>query len=356
MDNNKIICGYGCGREAKYPPRKGLSKWCCEYSFVKCPKVIEKNAKNKKDKTWEELYGKEKSEQRKKKTSKKMSNTMKGRDPWNKGKTNVYNEEALKGMRENKNNHIRGKTYEEVYGKEKAKELKNNKSKLISERNRRNIPWNKGKKDCFNEDTITKMKNSQLKLWNDERRKEYSEIFKIKFEEYEQKYPIFCSLEEFRKNNDGEIEVRCKYCNSWFVPSSDQLGNRIRATDGKNGNMKSFIYCCKEHQYLCPESGRNDPNTYTQYQKYVKNVLIETEKNVKKFSHYIPNIELRGNRFGYHLDHKYSIRQGFEDNIDPEIIGHYKNIEIIKAEYNISKGKSCSITIQYLLQEINNKR
>jgi len=31
------ICGYGCGREAKYPPRKGMTRWCCREFFTKCP-------------------------------------------------------------------------------------------------------------------------------------------------------------------------------------------------------------------------------------------------------------------------------------------------------------------------------
>ena len=31
------LCEYGCGREAKYPPRKGNPKWTCEYNRQNCP-------------------------------------------------------------------------------------------------------------------------------------------------------------------------------------------------------------------------------------------------------------------------------------------------------------------------------
>ena len=31
------ICEYGCGREARYPPRKGKTKWSCEYNHQNCP-------------------------------------------------------------------------------------------------------------------------------------------------------------------------------------------------------------------------------------------------------------------------------------------------------------------------------
>lgn len=36
------ICEYGCGREAKFPPRKGMRKWCCESTYHKCPTVSSK--------------------------------------------------------------------------------------------------------------------------------------------------------------------------------------------------------------------------------------------------------------------------------------------------------------------------
>jgi len=31
-----MLCGYGCGKKAKYPPRKGMRKWCCEDHYNKC--------------------------------------------------------------------------------------------------------------------------------------------------------------------------------------------------------------------------------------------------------------------------------------------------------------------------------
>ena len=34
------FCEYGCGRNAKYSPRKGMRKWCCEDHYNKCPAQI----------------------------------------------------------------------------------------------------------------------------------------------------------------------------------------------------------------------------------------------------------------------------------------------------------------------------
>ena len=70
------LCEYGCGREAKYPPRKGVTKWCCEDSFFKCPGV-----------------------------RKKMSNKKNGYIPWNKGlKTGKQSKELIKKRMKNVKN------------------------------------------------------------------------------------------------------------------------------------------------------------------------------------------------------------------------------------------------------------
>ena len=51
----------------------------------------------------------------------------------------------------------------------------------------------------------------------------------------------------------------------------------------------------------------------------------------------------------YHLDHKFSIIEGFKQDIDPNILAHYKNLQMIPERKNIQKGSKCSITFQELL-------
>jgi len=52
------------------------------------------------------------------------------------------------------------------------------------------------------------------------------------------------------------------------------------------------------------------------------------------------------------LDHIVSIFKGFNESIDPKIIGHWKNLRIIKSSKNRSKGKSSSIKISELINKI----
>jgi hypothetical protein len=60
----------------------------------------------------------------------------------------------------------------------------------------------------------------------------------------------------------------------------------------------------------------------------------------------LDNFEKRGRTgvHSYHLDHKYSIRSGFENNILPMYIGNINNLEMLLCFENNSKGKKCSIT------------
>lgn len=52
----------------------------------------------------------------------------------------------------------------------------------------------------------------------------------------------------------------------------------------------------------------------------------------------------------FHLDHKYSKRQGFDDGILPYLIGHIVNLEFITGPNNCSKGKKCSISFEDLIK------
>ena len=85
------------------------------------------------------------------------------------------------------------------------------------------------------------------------------------------------------------------------------------------------------------------------WDEYYNLVWYYTKKDLNE----IQNIEFRGIKHGYSLDHKYSIKQGFLDGISPEIIGSNHNLEIITIAENSSKGAKCSITKEELLNLFN---
>ncbi len=96
-----------------------------------------------------------------------------------------------------------------------------------------------------------------------------------------------------------------------------------------------------------------NPEKLTEWQRYHREVWkvtnkqpISTLKNCEKRG----RIDLKEN--AYHLDHMYSIYQGFKDNVSPEIIGNIANLEMISHYENCSKNKKCSLTLKVLENRI----
>lgn len=122
------------------------------------------NASNKRFGHWSEtqdksgknhpMFGKKHSEESKL----KMSLSRQGKEPWNKGKINVYSEDVLKQMGEkNINNKYN-------LGKKRSDEVR----LKMSESKKGKPTWNKGKTGIYSEETLRKMsENSKGQIaWN----------------------------------------------------------------------------------------------------------------------------------------------------------------------------------------------
>ena len=75
---------------------------------------------------------------------------------------------------------------------------------------------------------------------------------------------------------------------------------------------------------------------------YYREVHNITKKQPKES---LENFDKKGE---YHLDHKFSVIEGFRNNIPPEIIGNIVNLEFIPAELNLRKNANCSISKEQL--------
>jgi hypothetical protein len=74
--------------------------------------------------------------------------------------------------------------------------------------------------------------------------------------------------------------------------------------------------------------------------------------------HTLPNYEKRGfvNDDGWHIDHMYSISEGFKNGVPPEIIGHIANLVMLPGALNVKKQGGCSITLKQLRQRVRSHR
>lgn len=53
----------------------------------------------------------------------------------------------------------------------------------------------------------------------------------------------------------------------------------------------------------------------------------------------------------YHLDHIYSRKAGFDNNVPPEVIGHWTNLRMMPGTENNGKGPRCDKTIEQLYED-----
>lgn len=98
-------------------------------------------------------------------------------------------------------------------------------------------------------------------------------------------------------------------------------------------------------------SGQNMPtHLRSLYSIYLRSVMRFTTESIKSNS--IINLNKRGrldlNPNAWHLDHKFSIYEGFKHSVPAYIIGSIYNLELIPARKNCGKGKKCSISLEQL--------
>jgi hypothetical protein len=186
------------------------------------------------------------------------------------------------------------------------------------------------------------------------------EKLNLTIEKINKKYPFFSKIEEMRYNPDNieEIQVHCKNheCKNskeqggWFTPTINQLSHRRYTVENPRGFGESNFYCCQECKDACPlYRFRNDPFLLSEFKRYRNIVYKETGKTVKLYGYKIKNIKLRSRE--YSLDHKYSIYEGFVNDVNPKLISHWKNLEIIPRSINSSKQTKCSISLIELEKE-----
>jgi hypothetical protein len=89
-----------------------------------------------------------------------------------------------------------------------------------------------------------------------------------------------------------------------------------------------------------------------------------TPEQVTEYRHYARAIRQRAQLWAkeqgyvlgkqtYHVDHKLSILDAWHAGLSADIVNHPTNLQILEAKQNSSKGAKSSITVEELLQKIN---
>jgi len=140
-------------------------------------------------------------------------------------------------------------------------------------------------------------------------------------------------------SNDGRIKWKCRCdCGTFATILSHTL---------ISGHTKS---CGCLHWRNCTEEDRKDLKLYRD------EVIQLTNVNYKKYKLFInPSNLKRGKK--YHLDHIYSVIDGFTSGIDPNIIASPVNLQILPMRENIVKNGTSHMILEELLskyKEFNN--
>jgi hypothetical protein len=146
-------------------------------------------------------------------------------------------------------------------------------------------------------------------------------------------YKLLTDKEEYMKsNNRSQFRIK-SICNN---------NHELHITWNNWSKNKKCRICYEQNKFTNAIKYKNG------YERYKFLVNHYTEKNYKKYFNEInPNKYNRGTE--YHLDHKFSIYEGFIKGISPKIIGGYKNLSLIDSKKNMSKQKKCSVTLNEII-------
>jgi transposase-like protein len=125
-----------------------------------------------------------------------------------------------------------------------------------------------------------------------------------------------------------------------------------------NGHISDKVYVNfvkKDNKYKCERcyydsiSLNLTDEELTKIRNYVRQVRSLTAKNYKLYKDFINPENLKIGKTDYHLDHKYSIFEGYRNSVDVKVIASKENLEVIPSKENLSKQQRCSIPLDELI-------
>ena len=144
----------------------------------------------------------------------------------------------------------------------------------------------------------------------------------------------------FKSHNIKE-KIKKVLKDRYGVDNSANINPEIRIGNG----IKTKI----ERGWIIPDEFLSDYQIYRKKVKRLTEITYKTYKNIINPN----NLErVTNGKNGFQLDHKYSIIEGFLNNVEPEIISHRCNLQMLEWNNNRTKSKKCDIDLEQLKNEI----
>ena len=92
--------------------------------------------------------------------------------------------------------------------------------------------------------------------------------------------------------------------------------------------------------------------------EHVVHMLVVEEHTKNSWYYSYSRINPNGLERGIecHLDHIYSQKAGFDNNVPPEVVGHWTNLRLLPAKENNGKGARCDKTIEKLYEDYQSNK
>ena len=152
-----------------------------------------------------------------------------------------------------------------------------------------------------------KQKRKKWYRKNKEKRKEYWHL-PLKYNSTSQMRKEIEKYEETKQSKDGNIEVKCTYCSSWFEPTKIQIQNRLKAINGERGEQR--LYCCNKCKENCPTYNQSwhergyKPATSREVQPELRKLVFQRDNyTCQKCGHHKDELKV-----GIHCHHIDGIR------------------------------------------------
>ncbi len=147
-------------------------------------------------------------------------------------------------------------------------------------------------------------------------------------------------MRQNKKNNRtaAVYEKQCPQCNTTF--------------ETKRGTQQfCSVKCVAQSRVKNPDS-LNYYRRQCAFQFALKNYPDEFDfPLIEKYGWYSPTNK-RNNLGGVSRDHMVSVRYGYDNNVDPQILAHPANCRLVLHNQNVSKHTACSISLGGLKQRI----
>ncbi len=204
--------------------------------------------------------------------------------------------------------------------------------------------------------TITN-KMFRLKLYVKYKEKKYCLFCNKNFESYYKKNGKFCSKTcsaKFNNKNrkhseETKFKISLKLKNSVNIklnkPKKINVKKCKLCNDIFNIKYKKICETCKFKYYKIYRTECNfNFNVYDYPKEYDLN-------QIKEHGWYSPRNK-KNNLYGISKDHIYSVMDGFKNNVDPKIISHPANCELLLYSLNSKKKDKSNITLEELKMKI----